>query len=296
MIPISIFIITKNEANRIASVINAAKEIADEILVVDSGSNDRTCETAIQAGAKVMFNEWKGYGQQKIFGESKCRNKWILNIDADEEISHELCAEIKEIFSGNIADDVAGFRIKIVNKFPQEKKPKKWAYYYNQFRLYNCDLAGFKNSSVHDSVMLKETNHAGKGCYTKFCVWNVSCFVLRASCFGNFNPRSTRHEARGTILQLKNIIHHQSFRSYSHWIEKINSYSQMQANDAFRKDKYPSILKIFFIPIFAFFKAYFVRRYFIYGFNGLIYSYLFAFSRFAKAIKTRELFLQGKSI
>ena len=256
MLPISVFIITKNEADRIAQVINAAKKIANEILVIDSGSSDETCKIAAGAGAKVLFNKWQGYGQQKKFGESKCINKWILNIDADEEISQELEAEIKEIFSQRISKNVAGFRVKIVNKFRFETQPQKWAYYYNQLRLYNKDLAGFKNSSVHDSVEVRS--------------------------------------AKCEILQLKNIIFHQSFRSYSHWIEKLNSYSQMQAQDSFAKGKNPSLLKVFFTPLFTFFKAYFVRRYFIYGFNGIIYSSLFAFSRFAKAIKTRELFREKK--
>ncbi len=256
MLPISVFIITKNEADRIAQVINAVKKIANEILVIDSGSSDETCKIAAGAGAKVLFNKWQGYGQQKKFGESKCINKWILNIDADEEISPELEAEIKEIFSQRISKNVAGFRVKIVNKFRFETQPQKWAYYYNQLRLYNKDLAGFKNSSVHDSVEVRS--------------------------------------AKCEILQLKNIIFHQSFRSYSHWIEKLNSYSQMQAQDSFAKGKNPSLLKVFFTPLFTFFKAYFVRRYFIYGFNGIIYSSLFAFSRFAKAIKTRELFQEKK--
>ena len=256
MLPISVFIITKNEADRIAQVINAVKKIANEILVIDSGSSDETCKIAAGAGAKVLFNKWQGYGQQKKFGESKCINKWILNIDADEEISPELEVEIKEIFSQRISKNVAGFRVKIVNKFRFETQPQKWAYYYNQLRLYNKDLAGFKNSSVHDSVEVRS--------------------------------------AKCEILQLKNIIFHQSFRSYSHWIEKLNSYSQMQAQDSFAKGKNPSLLKVFFTPLFTFFKAYFVRRYFIYGFNGIIYSSLFAFSRFAKAIKTRELFQEKK--
>jgi glycosyltransferase involved in cell wall biosynthesis len=250
---ISVFIITKNEADRIAQIIGAVKKIADEILIIDSGSNDKTCEIALQEGAKVMFNEWQGYGQQKIFGENQCRNKWILNIDADEEVSVELCDEITKIFSQKIDDKIAGFRVKIVNKFRFEDRPHKWAYYYNQLRLYNKELAGFKNSSVHDSVEIKNHNSV-------------------------------------KIEQLKNIIYHQSFRSYSHWLEKINSYSQMQAQDAFKKGKNVSIAKVFLTTILAFFKAFFLRRYFIYGCNGLIYSFIFAFSRFAKAIKIRELF------
>ncbi len=256
-VPLSVFIITKNEEDRIVDVINAVKEVADEILVIDSGSSDKTCEVAAKAGAKVMFNEWNGFGLQKIFGENQCRNKWILNIDADEEVSPELCVEIRELFEKNLVENFYGFRVKIVNKFRFEKRPKNGAYYYNQLRLYNKNFAGFKNSTVHDSVELKDKNSKEIG-------------------------------------QLKNIIFHQSFRSFFHWIEKINFYSSMQAKDSFAKGKCPSVFKIFFTPTVAFLKAYFVRRYFIYGFDGLIYSYLFAFSRFAKMIKTRELFLEKK--
>ncbi len=101
-VPISVFIITKNEGDRIGQVIKAASQIASEILVIDSGSSDDTCKIALKLGASVLFNEWKGYGPQKIFAESRCKNKWILNIDADEELSPELCDEIKEIFSRRI--------------------------------------------------------------------------------------------------------------------------------------------------------------------------------------------------
>jgi hypothetical protein len=128
------------------------------------------------------------------------------------------------------------------------------AYYYNQFRLYNKEFAGFKNSSIHDSVELKQ----------------------------QFKDEKDK------IGQLKNIIYHQSFRSYKHWIDKINSYSEMQAKDAFQKGKNVSVLKIFLTPFSAFLKAYFLRRYFIYGVNGVVYSCLFSFSRLAKVIKIRE--------
>jgi glycosyltransferase involved in cell wall biosynthesis len=253
MTPISVFIITKNEADRIEKIICAVKKIADEIIVIDSGSTDKTCEISASLGAKVIFNKWQGYGQQKIFGENQCKNNWILNIDADEEVSPELADEISKIFSSSINDNIAGYKIKIVNKFRFEKKPHILAYSYDQFRLYRKDKAGFNNSSVHDSVRLKS---------------NDPC----------------------EIIKLKNTIYHQSFRDYNHWIEKINSYSSMQAIDAFEKNKSANYLKIMISPSVAFFKAYVVRRYFIYGFDGIIYSYLYAFSRFVKMIKIREKF------
>ncbi len=251
MIKISVFLITKNESDRIFPVLQSIKDFADEILVIDSGSEDDTKKIAESCGAKVIFNKWQGFGQQKIFGENACKNDWILNIDADEELSQQLAQEILKLKKSNNINNFCGYRVKIVNKFRFEKKPKKWAYYYNQLRLYNKNHGGFRNSSVHDSVVMND-------------------------------------DSASKIGQLKNIIHHQSFRSYQHWIEKINYYSEMQAKDSIDKNKKISHLKILLIPSFAFIKAYFVRRYFIYGFKGLIYSYLFAFSRFAKAIKHAE--------
>ena len=248
---ISVFIITKNEADRIANVIIAAQKVADEILVIDSGSSDATIEIAKSLGAKTFYNKWQGYGQQKVFGENLCQNKWILNIDADEEISTNLAKEIGDIFANNKQDQFVGYKIKIVNKFFKEKKPKKLAYYYNQLRLYNKDCCGFKDSSIHDSVIIK-------------------------------NGDLTQ------IKQLKNIIAHQSFRSFEHWIAKINSYSSMQAQDSMAKGKKVSILKILLTPSFAFFKAYFIRRYFIYGFDGIIYSYIFSFGRMMRLVKIRQ--------
>lgn len=248
MSKISVFIITKNEADRILKVLQSVKEFADEIIVVDSGSVDNTQEIARQFGAKVIFNEWSGYGPQKVFAESVCKNDWILNIDADEEVSPELAQEINSM---SFNDKYQGYRVKIVNKFRFEERPKKFAYYYNQLRLYNKKYAGFKDSIVHDSVILKGGDDTRLG-------------------------------------QLQGIIYHQSFRSYEHWIDKINYYSELQAQDSFLKGKKVSNFKIIFISFLAFFKAYLIRRYFVYGFKGFIYSYLFAFSRFVKAIKVQE--------
>ncbi|MFT6332304.1 MAG: glycosyltransferase involved in cell wall biosynthesis [Lentimonas sp.] len=249
-LPISVFIITLNEADRISRVIKAVQSFADEILVIDSGSSDKTMEISGELGAKTIFNKWVGYGPQKVFGEECCRNQWVLNIDADEEVLEDLEVEIRKLFEEGNPDEFAGYRIKIVNKWFNEEKPKKWAYYYNQLRLYNKDYCGFKDSTVHDSVIVKNQEKP--------------------------------------VGQLKNIISHQSFRSFEHWIDKINSYSKMQAADAVKRGKKASFLKILFTPAHSFLKAYFIRRYFIYGIDGLIYSYVFAFGRTIRLIKIRQ--------
>ena len=100
-LPISVFIIAKNEADRIPLTIDSVRDWVDEIIVIDSGSEDDTVRVAESLGAQVTFKEWEGYGPQKVFGETLCRNDWILNLDADEEITPELAREIQALFAGD---------------------------------------------------------------------------------------------------------------------------------------------------------------------------------------------------
>ncbi len=98
-LPISCFIIAKNEADRIGRTLASVRELADEIVVIDSGSTDGTQDIARAAGARVIFNAWPGFGQQKRFGEDQCRHDWLLNLDADEVVSGTLDASIRAVFA-----------------------------------------------------------------------------------------------------------------------------------------------------------------------------------------------------
>lgn len=102
-LPISVFVIAKNEADRIPHTINSVVDWVDEVHVIDSGSEDNTRDVSRELGANVVFNEWPGYGPQKNFGESLCRNKWLINLDADEEITPELREQITLLFAGGAA-------------------------------------------------------------------------------------------------------------------------------------------------------------------------------------------------
>ncbi len=86
-------IITFNEEDRIAEAI-ASLACCDEIVVVDSGSTDRTLEIATAQGARVITHAWEGYSSQKNFAAGQSRHDWILSLDADERLSMELADEI----------------------------------------------------------------------------------------------------------------------------------------------------------------------------------------------------------
>lgn len=96
--PISAYVRTLNEERMIGDVVRAALQVASEVVVVDSGSTDRTCELAEDSGAKVIRHEWLGNGHQKRLAEDACSNDWLLDLDADEIISPALAKEIAGIF------------------------------------------------------------------------------------------------------------------------------------------------------------------------------------------------------
>jgi glycosyltransferase involved in cell wall biosynthesis len=103
-VKLSVAIITKNEEDRLPKTLEAVKDIADEIVVVDSGSTDKTVDIAKQYGAKVFIEEWKGYGEQKNSALKKTTGEWVLFLDADEVLSEELKKLIKEKINNPTAD------------------------------------------------------------------------------------------------------------------------------------------------------------------------------------------------
>ena len=90
---LAVVIVAKNEAARIADCV-ASAAFADEVLVLDSGSTDRTAQIAEAAGARVVVTDWPGYGPQVARGFSLAKSDWVLSLDADERIPAKLQAEI----------------------------------------------------------------------------------------------------------------------------------------------------------------------------------------------------------
>ncbi len=245
---ISVFIIAKDEADRIGLTINSVKDWVDEVIVIDSGSSDDTVAVSESLGARVVFNVWRGYGPQKVFGESLCSNDWLLNLDADEEISPELGAEIRALFQRGQPTDVA-YTLPILPLYPFQDAGHRWTAFHHPVRLYRKTCAGFKDSPVHDSVVVHE----------------------------------------GGVGHLKGMVIHRSFRSLTHHVEKANEVSSLRAQDLLGKNRNPSGFSLLLIPVLAFFKSYFLRREFVNGIDGIVVSHMYAFQRFIRLAKTREL-------
>jgi glycosyltransferase involved in cell wall biosynthesis len=246
-LPISVFIIARDEEDRIPTTIRSVRDWVDEVLVIDSGSEDGTVAVSQTLGARVACRAWEGYGPQKVFGESLCRNDWVLNLDADEELSPGLAAEIRGLFARGTPPRPA-YRLPILPLYTFQLRGHPWTAHHHPIRLYRRSAAGFKNSSVHDSVVLRQ----------------------------------------GRAGRLKEPVIHRSFRSLSHHVDKVNRYSSAQAEDLFRRGRNPSALSLLLTPFLAFLKQYLLRREFANGIDGLVVSHMYAFQRFIRLAKARE--------
>lgn len=150
---ISAVIIAGNEEAKIAAAIESVS-FADEVLIVDSESVDRTADIAHQLGAKVIVKPWMGFSRQKQFAVDSAEHDWILSIDADERVSAELRSDIERIRSSSEVDSAA-FRIPRLSFYLN--RPIRHCGWYpdRQIRLFDRRQARWNAREVHESV---ETN------------------------------------------------------------------------------------------------------------------------------------------
>ena len=157
---ISVYIITFNEQDRINDTIIAAKKVADEIIIIDSGSTDNTKLIVKKHNIDVIYNKWHSYCEQKYFAQNKCRNDWVLMIDADEVISDQLAQEINQL---KLDDQYCSFKIKIRNILPNQKKPHNIIADYNVVRLYNKKICSMpKDKGNHDRIFVPKNKKIGQ--------------------------------------------------------------------------------------------------------------------------------------
>ncbi|MDH5572806.1 MAG: glycosyltransferase family 2 protein [Gammaproteobacteria bacterium] len=150
--PLSVIIICLNEEASIKDCLESVKWV-DEIIVVDSGSTDRTLEIARQYTDKVFVEiDWQGYGIQKQRAQDKATGRWILSIDADERVSTELRIEIESVIQG---DANAAYSMPILPFcFGRFIRHGGW-YPAPKVRLYPRDKAHYGSQQVHEKLEYK---------------------------------------------------------------------------------------------------------------------------------------------
>lgn len=248
-LPLSIFIIARDEADRIGDTIRSARGLTDDLVLVDSGSQDDTVVIASDLGARTLHRDWEGYGPQKRFAEEQCRHDWMLNIDADEVVSPRLAAELRTLFGRPGGPDQDGYRIGIAEIFPGEGKPHPLAYTLRPVRLYRRSRGRYSASPVHDRV--------------------------------DMTP-----DAR--IGSLSGLLHHFSVRSLGDQIAKLNRYSDQQADDLAARGVAIPTWRLFVEFPAAFWKAYVGRRHAARGVYGFLTAMNYAISRHMRMAKHYE--------
>jgi len=149
---ISATIVTLNEERNIARAIDSLS-CADEVLVVDSGSTDQTREIAIRCGARVVEEPWRGYAAQKNFAARSATHDWILSLDADEQLTPELAAEILALKKSGPAADGYSFP-RLAQYLGRWIRHSGW-YPDSKIRLYNRANAEWAGDYVHESVRVR---------------------------------------------------------------------------------------------------------------------------------------------
>jgi glycosyltransferase involved in cell wall biosynthesis len=151
---ISATIITLNEERNVARVIESLR-CCDEILVLDSGSNDRTVEIAVKLGARVVDASWRGYATQKNLAAELAAHDWILALDADESLSEALEGEIWQIKKSGPAFD--GYTVPRLAQYLGRWILHSGWYPDRKVRLFNRRKAKWVGEFVHESVKVKGT-------------------------------------------------------------------------------------------------------------------------------------------
>lgn len=145
---ISAIVIAKNEERNIGDCVDALLQLTDDVIILDSGSTDKTIEIALGKGAQVQSIQWLGFGPTKNLSNQYAKHPWILSIDADEVLTSDLISEIKSlildpknIYAINILTNYCGSWIKHSGWYPSYKK-----------RLYHQDYVSWDDRKVHENL------------------------------------------------------------------------------------------------------------------------------------------------
>ncbi len=236
---LSVAIITLNEEANIPRTL-ASVQIADEIILVDSGSTDGTVEIAESFHAKAFVEPWKGFGPQKNSAIDKCSSTWILSIDADEELTPELQTELRTLLQSPNTQSTEAYRIPL--RHVVLHRPIRHGGYYPDMKLRlfrRHDPAApspirFSERAVHESI-----------------------------------------QCTGPIGVLKSDFIHHGYPTLETYIQHMNRYSTLGAEVLVAKGKTSRnwlafCTNVVLVPILTFLWNYLFRLGFLDGREGLL--------------------------
>lgn len=195
---ISATVITFNEERNIAAALESLYW-ADEIIVVDSESTDRTIEIARQYTDRIFVRPWPGYSAQKTFAAEQAQYDWVFNLDADERISKELAREIEELKLGP-EPNASGFEMPRLT-FYLERWIKHSGWYPDfKVRLYNRNAGRWRGDFVHESVEVNGRVARLTGDILHYTVRNASDHHLRIDRYTTLAAKESLQKGKRSSL------------------------------------------------------------------------------------------------
>ena len=250
--PLSIAIISKNEEANLRRCLGSTAGLAEEIVIVDSGSTDGTAAVAAEFEALFITKPWMGFAAQKNHCNDLCSQPWILALDCDEELSPELRKSIQSFFeSGDDRRYVAAWMARRVWFLGRWIRHGDW-YPDKKVRLFLQEKGrweGHANSQVHERLVVD-----------------------------------------GPHTQLKGDLYHYSFTDMRHYLDKHLGYTDVFAEHELAEGRGWSQVDALFRPWWRFFRAYVLRRGFLDGFPGFwiaIATAFFTFMRYSRAYEAK---------
>lgn len=248
---LSATIITYNEERNIQACIESVLDIADEIIVVDSYSKDRTAEICLSF-PQVTFieNPFSGHVEQKNFAINQSQYDYILSLDADERLSEKLKDEILQWKNSNDATADAFSMPRLNNYCGKWIRHSGW-YPDRKVRLWNKNKGQWGGVNPHDKVILNENS---------------------------------------TLQNLKGQILHYTYQNTKQHDEQIEKFTSIAAQESFRKNKKVFILPhLILYPFYSFIKVYFIKLGFLDGYYGLVLSLKHSWYKYLKYFKLYQL-------
>lgn len=247
---LSIVILTKNEENDIEAAIRNAWQCADEVLVVDSGSTDRTVELAKKNGARVVYRAWNDdFAAQRNFALTQAEADWVLYLDADERMNDELARAVKKVVSANSSE--AGGK--------------------KQYRMQRKSVAFGKKFSygpLYPDWVTRLFPHEG-------VKW-----------VGKVHERP---ESDLPLEKLPGHIEHYTYRNWQEWEEKMGRYSTIWAEEAYKKGRRASLPVALLHGIASLFSTLVIRRGFLDGWMGVSLSCMYFSYTMLKYLKLYQI-------
>lgn len=279
---LSVVIITFNEEANIGRTLQSVQPlVADgkgEIIVVDSGSTDRTVEIAKSFGAKVFVEKWKGFAAQKNSAIDKATGEWVLSLDADEELDSQLQQALADVLEGlaRISDLTCRS-----NTHPLTLSDATADLAYHIGREFTPDFVG---------VWLPRKNEFLGRWIKRGGFWPDLKLRFFRRTVGKFQDRAVHEDVQVKgitgCIRYGALLHH-SYPTLSDYIEHMNRYSSLGAEMVVAKGKVRfSFINIVLRPMFTFIYNYFFRLGFLDGREGLLlhlYHAIYVSWKYAKA-------------